>query len=315
MISKDTRRPPAGALTAFGLLVLAGVAPPVDAQEAPGELALDPEAAERALERTLVARGQLLLPVGQVEVEPGLTYEYSDRDAGFAFTGTSVTTVRRKRDELTLPLEVRVGLPGDSQFELRVPFVYESFDDQAGENLDVASDTTSGLGDIRVGFAKTLARESGALPDIVGRIVWDTATGKETESLSLTTGYHEILGSLSAVRRLDPLVLTGGVFYETSLERDDVDPGDVFGFNVGTTLAASPATALSFGFNAAFRDETEVQNETVNGSDQNQAFITLGVSTVVRRNTLLSVNVGAGLTEDSPDYFISASLPIRFSAW
>ena len=305
------------------------MAAPAGAQEGPGELALDPEAAERALERTLVSRGQLLLPVGQVEVEPSLTYEYSDRDVGFVITSTdtdgdgladeqSVEAVQRQRNELTLPLEVRVGLPRDSQFELRVPFIYEKFDQQAGEDVDdIASDedSTSGLGDIRVGFAKTLARESGAIPDIVGRISWDTATGKETDSLSLTTGYHELLGSLSAVRRLDPLVLTGGIFYETSLERDDVDPGDVFGFNVGTTLAASPATALSFGFNAAFRDETEVQNETVNGSDQNQAFITFGVSSVVRRNALLSVNVGAGLTDDSPDYFISASLPIRFTAW
>src|SRR6056297_2623169 len=50
------------------------------AQGAPGALDVDEDAAERALERTLVERGVLLLPRGAYELEPVLRYEYSERD-------------------------------------------------------------------------------------------------------------------------------------------------------------------------------------------------------------------------------------------
>jgi hypothetical protein len=293
---------------------------------APGELALDPEAAERALERTLVLRGQLLLETGQIEVEPALVYQHSDSAVGFVITpvdsdgdgfpdGQGVEAIRRQSDQTTAALEVRVGLPADSQFELRLPLIYEQFQQQTPSGRFVSDDSFAGLGDVRIGFAKTLARESGAVPDVVGRIAWDSHSGSDSDTLSLTTGFDEFSGSISAVRRLDPLVLTGGVVYETSLERDGVQPGDVFGFNFGTTLAASPDTALSIGFSAAFRQDTRIDGDNLAGSDQNEAFITFGISSVVRRNALLSVNFGAGLTEDSPDYFFGASLPIRFTAW
>ena len=41
---------------------------------APGQFEVSPEAAERALERTLVATGNLLVPKGFAEVEPLLSY-------------------------------------------------------------------------------------------------------------------------------------------------------------------------------------------------------------------------------------------------
>jgi hypothetical protein len=308
MNSRDTCLLPVWLLLPLGLAMSA----PAMAQEAaPGELELDPEAAERALERTLVLRGQLLLPPGQVEVDPSLQYVYSDLDLELVVDDEGqLEIVRGQRDQLTAAFDFRFGMPRDSQLELRVPLMYDRFDRVFGSD-----DSASGFGDIRVGFAKTLARESGVMPDIVGRIAWDTRSGSDSDPRTLTTGFDEFIGSLSAVRRLDPLVLTGGIFYETSIERDGVDPGDVFGFNVGTTLAASPTTALSFGFNADFEQKTEENNRTINGSDENRAFITFGISSVVRRNGLLAISFGAGLTEDSPDYFIAASLPFRFNAW
>lgn len=319
----------AGLRVRLAALVAVGCAGPLFAQGGgPGELAPDLEAAERALERTLVLRGQLLLPEGQVEVDPSLIYERTDRDVGFILAlidadgdgianEQTVDSIRRERDRVTALFDFRLGLPRDSQLEVRVPLIYESFSERTLQSLDAfqRDEDASGLGDIRIGFAKTLARESGAVPDIIGRIAWDTASGSDADIVSLTSGYNEVIASLSAVRRLDPLVLTGGISYQNTFERDDVEPGDVFGFNFGTTLAASPSTALSLGFNASFRQDTKVNGATIEGSDQNEAFITFGVSSVIRRNALLSVNFGAGLTEDAPDYFFSASLPFRFNAW
>lgn len=304
------------------LLVAAlGLAAPAVAQEGegPGAFDVDLEAAERALERTLTLRGQLLLPFGQFEIEPFIGYEHSDRAAGFAFTFVDgdrvVESLRAQEDRVTAALDARIGLPFDSQFELRVPFVYLNQQVDRGISGTSADESTTGLGDIRVGFAKTLVRENGAIPDIVGRIAWDTASGSDSDTLDLSTGYQEFTGALSFVRRIDPLALTGGLSYQTTLERDDVKPGDVFGFNLGTTLAASPTTALSFGFSTAIRQDTEVNDVTIDGSNLNEAYISFGISSVVRRNALLSLTFGTGLTDDSTDYFISASLPIRFTAW
>ena len=323
-----SRRQPvfASELLALGAV---GITGPVYAQGAePGAFAPDLEAAERALERTLVLRGQLLLPEGQIEVDPSLIYEHTDRDVGYVLAlidtdgdgianEQTVDAIQRERDRVTALFDFRLGLPRDLQLEVRVPLIYESFSERTAQSLDAfeRNEDASGLGDIRIGYAKTLARELGAVPDIIGRIAWDTASGSDNDFVSLTSGYNEVIGSLSAVRRLDPLVLTGGILYQHSFESDGVEPGDLFGFNFGTTLAASPSTALSLGFNASFRSETKLDNVTIDGSDLNEAFITFGISSVIRRNALLSVNFGAGLTDDSPDYFFAASLPFRFNAW
>ena len=211
-----------------------------------------------------------------------------------------VESLRAQEDRVTAALDARIGLPLDSQFELRLPFVYLNQQVDRDISRTSSDESTSGLGDIRVGFAKTLVRENGAIPDIVGRIAWDTASGSDSgDTLDLTTGFQEFTGALSFVRRIDPLALTGGLSYQTTLERDDVKPGDVFGFNLGTTLAASPTTALSFGFSTAIRQDTEVNDVTIDGSNINEAYISFGISSVVRRNALLSLTFGTGLTDDS----------------
>src|SRR5262249_55560731 len=52
----------------------ATAAPPSGAPPAPGQFEVSPEAAERALERTLVATGNLLVPAGFGEIEPIFSY-------------------------------------------------------------------------------------------------------------------------------------------------------------------------------------------------------------------------------------------------
>ena len=50
------------------------------ATQAPGQFEVDEEAIERALERTLVQEGVLLLPLGQAEIEPSFTYTRREFD-------------------------------------------------------------------------------------------------------------------------------------------------------------------------------------------------------------------------------------------
>ncbi|MDQ3583231.1 MAG: hypothetical protein M3495_17210 [Pseudomonadota bacterium] len=56
--------------------VESGAAPAV-----PGQFEVDEEAAERALDRTLVLTGALLLPFGQADIEPSFTYIRNQEEA------------------------------------------------------------------------------------------------------------------------------------------------------------------------------------------------------------------------------------------
>lgn len=291
-----------------------------DAPTPPGQVTVDPEAAERALERTLVLTGDLLLPVGKADVEPFVSYEYDDSKSSALLNagGDLIATNRRvERDEITAGLNLRVGLPFDSQVELGLP--YNFVRQQDNQDLSAAAgsdDTASGLGNLRVGVAKTLLREEGWVPDVVGRVTWDSDTGKDSENgVPLSSDFHEITGSISAIKRQDPFAFVGRLSYEHAFENDSIQPGDRFGVGVAAFLAASPETSLSLSLNASYRDDLEFNGNTINGSDENQATISFGVSSILARGTLLNFTAGAGLTDDSPDYSVFLSLPVRLTLW
>ncbi|NIA72355.1 hypothetical protein HBA54_27580 [Pelagibius litoralis] len=292
-------------------------------RSAPGQVEVDPEAAERALERTLALTGDLLLPVGKADVEPFLSYEFNDTSNLPASvlvnaSGGLVSTNRRvKRDIVTGGINLRAGLPLDSQIEVRLPYNFvrrqETQDLQSQSNSDRSG---SGIGDLRVGVATTLLRENGWLPDLIGRVTWDSDTGRESDSgVSLNSDTHEVIGSISAIKRQDPFAFVGRLSYEHAFENDGLQPGDRFGVGAAAVLAASPETSLRISFNASYRTDLEFEGNTIEGTDENEATLSFGVSSILARGTLLNFTAGAGLTDDSPDYTVFLSLPIRMTLW
>lgn len=316
-------------------IVAALIVPLLDAaaqegdERAPGELEVDPEAAERALERTLTAEGALLLPPGRIEIEPSVRYE---RDEGEDFRGVDddgdgilddFGVLDLDSDEVELGLDLRLGLPLNAQLEVGLPYRFVSTeatsDFALGRRTD--SDSDNGIGDVRIGLAATVLREEAWRPDVIARVTWDTATGRESDALGAS--FNEVRGSLTFLKRQDPLAFVGSVFYETVFSRDgvpgfpadaDVDPGDSYGFGLTANLAASPETSLSLGFQQSFSQDTEVDGRSVSNSGTNQAVLTLGASSILGDGVLLNVTLGAGLTDDAPDYFIRVGLPIRLGS-
>jgi hypothetical protein len=285
---------------------------------APGKLEVDE--AERALERTLVRTGALLLPLGQAEFEPTFSYARRETDAPTFFfeNGTTFVGTREvRRNEFDLSQELRLGLPFDSQLELA--FSYNYVDQSTvmmvgmGERAEHSANG-HGPGDLTIGFAKTLLRETGTWwPDVVGRIAWDTGIGETSDGpVVLDGGFSEVRGSLSATKRQDPLAFIGSVSYETSFEDDHVDPGDEFGLALGAVLAASPESSLRAVLSHSFSQETEFHGESIDGSDRVVGTLTLGASSILGRGILLDLAADIGLTDDGADYALRASLPIRF---
>jgi hypothetical protein len=287
---------------------------------APGQVVIDEEAAERALEFTLVQQGALLLPFGTAEFTPSFSYTRRTNDfpAVLGPPGNQVVGEQDvRRNEFEFFADLLVGLPFDSQLELSIPY---NLVEQSGVNralggaVNESSNTGHGLGDFSVGLAKTVMRERNWWPDVVLRVNWDTGTGERTDNdVVLDGGFQELIGSVSLTKRQDPLVFVGGAFYQAAFEHNDIDPGDQLGFSLGRFLAASPKTSLRVVLNQSFIDEFKVDSESIDGSDRVESILSLGASAILGRNVLLDGVVGVGLTDDSPDYAVSVSLPIRFS--
>lgn len=296
---------------------------PAAAPASPGTFAVDPEDAERALERSLVQAGALLLPFGTLDVEPGFTYVRQETTASYPITITDGLPIQEflqvgtRENELSGSLGLRVGLPWTSQFEFSGSYAYKDrsriFHIPGSDSVEEESTSASGFGDVTVGFAKELLRERGWRPDLIGRVRWSSDIGQEKDGLVLGSGSHSITGELTALKRQDPLAFFASGFYRTNFEKDDRDYGDEFGFILGTVLAASPDTSLSFSLQQTFADEVRENGRSIPGSDQVNSSLVVGASSVLGRGVLLSLNAGIGLTDDAPDYFVGVSLPIQFN--
>lgn len=182
----------------------------------------------------------------------------------------------------------------------------------AGERRKRAR-TGHGTGDLEIGLAKTILREGRLRPDLVARLAWDTRSGRRTDNtVGLAASVDELRGSLTALKQQDPLALFATIAYTRTFADDHIRPGDRLGFGLGAALAASPETSLNVAFNQSFSDDARVRGRVIAGSDTTEATFGFGLSSVLGRNVLLSINAGAGLTEDSPDYFVGVALPVRF---
>jgi hypothetical protein len=282
---------------------------PQTAGRAPGQLEVDVQAAERALERTLVATGALLVPSGFAEVDPA--FSYTRREV------SSLVIFNQNRNEYTGSLNVRLGLPWESQFELGVP--YNGVGQQTTNDLVspvqlVASRAGYSFGDVTVGFAKTLLHESGWLPDLVGRISYEAPTGplSSNQVVLPASGQNRLGFSLIATKRQDPLVFVAGAGYTHSFEQYHIQQGDQLSFITGAFLATSPETTLRAVLQQNFFQDAKLNDVTIKGSNTDQSIMFFGVSSILGRNVLLDLQAGIGLTRDAPKYTVILSFPFRF---
>lgn len=275
--------------------------------------------ADRALERTLVQTGALLLRAGDFEITPQFGYARQVNTAPtfvIEDNATFVGTLEQRRNQYVAGLSLRLGLPLDSQIEIDVPYqvIDQSRVTKVGFGaIGEAKSSGSAFGDVNVALAHTLLRESGWLPDLIGRLRWNTGSGRIVDDgVTLGGGFASLGGSLTAIKRQDPLVFVGSVSYDSFFSEDMLNPGDIVGLSLGTFLAASPETSLRFVFDQRFISDVRINGVNVDGSSRTVGFLTTGASSLLHRGILLDVAARFGLTEDSPDYALVISLPVRF---
>lgn len=297
-----------------------GEAPAAVSDAPPGTVVVEEGAAERALERSLTREGALLLPSGILEVEPSLSYaRQEDSTPSFVTSGGLLFSGETERNvnSLTADLALRLGAPWDSQVEVGLPYRLREVETVTSVNFaptGTSSPSGAGLSDLRVGVAKTLLREGLWRPDLVGRITWDSDTGRATDNgVSLGGGFHELRGSLSAIKRQDPIAFVSGLSFQHAFESGEVRRGWTAAANFGGFIALSPETSLRLVLSGAYQDETEVAGNKIGGTDRTIGSFVVGGSTLIAPGTLLNLSAGIGLTDDADDFSIALSLPIRFS--
>lgn len=299
----------------------AGAPGQVAARSGPGSFAVDEESAQRALERTLTQSGALLLPPRAYTITPSFSFARNESGSTALATITNPATgvsnaallnQTLRRNEFALRAEVKFGLPWESQLELDVPVHYVRATQRnalGGEE----SANGSGAGDLSLGVAKTLLREKGARPDLIGRLTYNTGTGRRSDgNVSLPGGFRGLTGEIVALKRQDPLAFFASAAYGVSREEDGIKPGDLASLTFGTVLAASPDTSLQFGFSQVHRQKQELNGVKQTGSAQTYGIVSIGASSVLSRNVMLITSVGIGVGEDAPNYSLNVSLPITF---
>jgi len=294
---------------------------PATAQQgksAAGSFEVDEDAAQRALERTLVQTGALLLPFGQAEIQPFGTYSRKETKQPFLLVNNTLQGVANasiRKNEFDMGANLLVGLPFESQAEFRIPyqFINQSVVTTDGSNSKETSNTGNSLGNIRVGLAKTLVHESNWVPDLIARLAWDTPSGSvSSNNVAMGGGFTDFVASMTALKRQDPLAFTGTVAYQKTLKKNGIEPGDQLSLSVGATLAASPQTSLSIGLQQTYVQETKINNIKIQGSDNVSSAFTVGAASTIGRSLFFSTLGGIGLTDSSPAYFLNITIPFRF---
>jgi hypothetical protein len=275
----------------------APIAAPVGVRAAPPppSLPADDDEAERALERTLVREGALVLAPFTYEVTPQASFAHWDKVQDPFI-----------RNSYSAALSARMGLPWEMQVSVSLPYVFNELRN---------GDSSSGLADAGFLISKELMRESEYGMNLVGSVGWTSPTqnGSAFNPIPYVSGFQ---GGLTASKRFDPLVVFGSLSYFSSAARDvagtPVNPSDIIGSRFGGSLAISPATSVTMGLNLSYLVNARPIDLIVPQSDRLLSTVDVGFATVVGPRTLLSVTAQFGVTGHVPDFRLIAALPIRF---
>ncbi|WP_431823625.1 acetate kinase [Burkholderia sp. F1] len=258
---------------------------------------------------------------------------------------TTLTAAVAARYGITNRMEIEVRIP--YVYSTNDTVSREIFTGSAQDNT--FNSHGNGLGDVEM----TLRYQfNNGGPDKVYYIGWlrfKTATGKSpfdvvtdcvTRCVGNTTGtglpleqptgsgFYAIQPGLTWLFPSDPVVFFGNFSYLHSFGRDNlsltilngqkdfvgsVQPGDIWGFNIGMGLALNEKASVSLGYDQSIVLPTKQNGQTVPGSVRViLGTLLIGYSYRLSPKTTLNLSIGAGLTRDTPDVVMTLRVPLAF---
>ena len=250
---------------------------------------------------------------------------------------------------------MRRGITNRFEMEARFPYVYR-FDDTRAREIFTGTATDDsfdqdgeGIGDVELIGRYQLNDGGGDSPYYIASLRFKTRTGKDPfevrtsrvlddaaisrvalqEELPRGSGFYSLTPGLTVLIPSDPAVFFGGISYQYSFKRtnvepnvvpesdavdyDEIQPGGVFGFNFGMGLALNERSSFSVGYDHMSVEETDATFET--GDDAEGVRVQLGqllfgYSYKLNDQRTLNLSVGVGVTRDTPDVQLTVRLPI-----
>ena len=285
---------------------------------------------QTAFEQRVGREGGMLLSPYRFVYEPSISYAHASYDSividGFTIFPVlvigDIVAERVRRDIVTSNHSFRIGLPLDMQFDLIIPFGYErerSFRDDGTHEIK----DTNGLGDISLALSHQIVKHHSFWPDTLIGISWKSKTGEDpyrligADELSLGSGFETWGASLTTMTAADPIVLFAGLSatYTPGEDKDigHVKPGESYGLNLGMALSLNLDTSLSFNYQYRYTKETDIEKQKIDGSDLTTSTFAIGLSKAQSDRFTTDIDLGIGLTSDSPDFQLTVSFPFSFS--
>ena len=218
----------------------------------------------------------------------------------------------------------------------------------SASGLIEATRRTIGLADMSMGMSFRALTETISRPDVVMSARVKAPTGEDPYGVALVeipgSGGNltvpEKLGTgsgtwgasigVSALKTIDPVVLFGSFSYFRNFEQgfDDISegpglqpgsvrPGDSFQYGAGVAFAVNERSSLSFSFSQRFVETSSLKYEgglfvPLIGTHANVASLNIGSTFAFSQRASVIVNVGAGLTRDTPDFSLVTRIPFSF---
>jgi hypothetical protein len=169
------------------------------------------------------------------------------------------------------------------------------------------------VGDPTFSLTKQVLNEGEWRPGLFLNATWDSNFGQTHKGIPLGSGFNEFRAGLTAVKRQDPLVFTAGFTYQTTMEHNNVEPGDQYIPAVGVLLALSPETSLRFAQQVGFIRQGSINGVPVPGSEQTSGIFTVGLLSILARGVVLDLSASVGETPDAPDLNLRLAFPVRLN--
>lgn len=209
--------------------------------------------------------------------------------------------------------------------------------------------SNANVGDVSVGVFYRLLQETADRPDTVVNLRIKAPTGtdpygikfvdaadsggnlKVPNRLPTGNGVWSASAGVSFVKTVDPAILFASLGYTRHLEGrfSDIssDPnartpgsvklGDQFSVGAGVAFALNERMSLSTSYSHRFGKRARIRQEnqswqTLSGSDSSAGVVNFGVTYALTDRRSMVVNLGIGVTADSPDITIGVKFPFSF---
>jgi hypothetical protein len=287
--------------------------------------------AERAY---LEKQGGVLVPGGQLVIEPGFQYASIDRNnlnvSGLSLFNAivigriNVDGIRRQFWESSVDL--RYGIHDLVQAELNVPYLIRQdriSTDIGGPNEKVRHLDNNGIGDLQFTLSGQPLTQRKWWPSAVLSLTTRFPTAEDPSDIDsngdvpLGLGTYGIQPGLTIVRTIDPAVLFASFRYIWDIENDfgqglgKLDYGDSYEYTFGLAFALNERLAFTASFDDTITGRTSQNGKKLNGTDLTIARLFIGTSYRLSPLTTFNLEVGIGLSNDAPGFTVQASVPLR----